>query len=82
MRRPIQNNSNVGQAVYDPFCGSGKSIIACEKESRIALTIEVDPTHVDVAITRWQNFTSKQATFDGDGRTFAEVSHERAQVAA
>ncbi len=82
MRRPILNNSNVGQSVYEPFCGSGTTIIACEKESRIALAIEVDPTYVDVAITRWQNFTGQQAILDGDNRTFAQVSEERMQVAA
>ena len=78
MRRPIVNNSNPGQAVYEPFSGSGTTIIACEKEARIALAIELEPAYVDVAVTRWQNFTGKQATLDGDGRTFDDVSLERA----
>jgi DNA modification methylase len=56
------NNSSSGQAIYEPFSGSGTTIIACEKESRIALAIELDPVYVDVAIMRWQNFTGKQAT--------------------
>jgi DNA modification methylase len=82
MRRPILNNSNVGQAIYEPFSGSGTTIIACEKEARIALAIELDPTYVDVAVQRWENFTGKQAVLDGDGRTFAEISAQRMQVAA
>jgi ParB-like chromosome segregation protein Spo0J len=39
MRRPIVNNSSPGQAIYEPFSGSGTTIIACEKEARIALAI-------------------------------------------
>ena len=78
MRRPIVNNSNPGQAVYEPFSGSGTTIIACEKEARLAFAIELEPAYIDVAVTRWQNFTGKQAVLDGDGRTFDEVALERA----
>ncbi len=82
MRRPIVNNSSPGQAIYEPFSGSGTTIIACEKEARIALAIELEPGYVDVAVTRWQNFTGKQATLDGDGRSFEEIKSERLGVAA
>ncbi|WP_287363315.1 DNA methyltransferase [Mesorhizobium sp.] len=34
MRRPIENNSSPGQAVYEPFCGSGTTIIAAEMTGR------------------------------------------------
>ena len=74
MRRPIVNNSNPGQAIYEPFCGSGTTIIACEKEARVALAIELDPAYVDVAVTRWQDFAGKQAVLEGDGRTFSEIA--------
>jgi DNA modification methylase len=82
MRRPIVNNSNPGQAVYEPFSGSGTTIIACEKEARTALALELEPAYVDVAVTRWQNFTGKQATLEGDGRTFEKVKAARVEVAA
>jgi DNA modification methylase len=82
MRRPIVNNSSPGQAVYEPFSGSGTTIIACEKEARIALAIELEPAYVDVAVTRWQNFTGKQAVRDGDGRTFEQLNAERVEVTA
>jgi len=82
MRRPIANNSSPGQAVYEPFSGSGTTIIACEKEARIALAIELEPAYVDVAVTRWQNFTGKQAMLDGDGRTFEGIALERAGAPA
>ncbi len=81
MRRPIVNNSSPGQAVYEPFSGSGTAIIACEKEARIALAIELEPAYVDVAVTRWQNFTGKRAVLDG-GSSFDEVALERAGAAA
>ena len=45
MRRPIVNNSSPGRAVYEPFSGSGTTIIACEKEARIALAIELEPVY-------------------------------------
>ena len=77
MLRPIVNNSHSGEAVYDPFCGSGTTIIACEKESRIALAIELEPAYVDVAVIRWQNFTGKKAVLEPDGRTFDEIALER-----
>jgi DNA modification methylase len=56
MRRPIENNSSPGQAVYDPFVGSGTSIIAAEMTGRICHAIEIDPAYVDVAVKRWQDF--------------------------
>jgi len=82
MRRPIVNNSSPGQAVYEPFSGSGTTIIACEKEARIAFAVELEPAYVDIAVIRWQNFTGKQALLDGDGRTFEEVALERVGAAA
>jgi DNA modification methylase len=37
MQRPIENNSSLGQAVYDPFCGSGTTVIAAERTGRVCL---------------------------------------------
>jgi DNA modification methylase len=77
MRRPILNNSSPGQAVYEPFMGSGTTLIAAETTGRVCLGIELNPAYVDVAVDRWQQFTGKTAVLDGDGRTFAEVREER-----
>jgi len=82
MRRPIMNNSVAGQAIYDPFCGSGTTIIACEKEGRVCLAIELNPAYVDMAVTRWQEFTGKPAVLDGDGRSFDVVAQDRMRMAA
>ena len=77
MRRPMLNNSSPGQAVYEPFCGSGTTIIAAETIGRVCHAIEISPAYVDVAVTRWQEFTGKAATLADDGRSFAEVAAER-----
>jgi DNA modification methylase len=61
MKRPIENNSSPGQAVYDPFVGSGTTIIAAEMTARACHAIEINPTYVDVSIERWQNFTGEKA---------------------
>lgn len=79
MARPIRNNSRPGDAVYDPFLGSGTTMIAAEMERRRCIGIDIDPIYVDVAVLRWQAFTGKEATLEGDGRTFAEIAAERAK---
>jgi len=82
MKRPIENNSSPGQAVYDPFVGSGTTIIAAEMTGRAAITIDCDPVYVDVAVLRWQEFTVEKATLDDDGRDFESVAAERLPKAA
>lgn len=76
MRRPIENNSSPGQAVYEPFAGSGTTIIAAEMTGRCCYALELNPTYIDVAVRRWQEFTGEEATLEGDGRTFAAVESE------
>jgi DNA modification methylase len=75
MMRPIQNNSDPGGAVYDPFVGSGTTIIAAEMTGRKCLAIEISPAYVDVCIQRWQDFSEQKATLEG--KTFAEVREFR-----
>ena len=82
MRRPMLNNASPGQAVYDPFVGSGTTLIAAETTARVAYGIELDPAYVDVAVARWQAFTGRVAVRDGDGVTFAEAQAQRQTEAA
>lgn len=77
MKRPIENNSSPGQAVYEPFSGSGTTIMAGELTGRHIHAIELSPAYVDVAIKRWQDFTGKKATLEATGQTFEEVSTAR-----
>jgi DNA modification methylase len=77
MQRPIENNSSTGQAIYDPFCGSGTTIIAAEITGRVCHGIELSPTYVDVAIKRWQAFTGQTATLEGSKENYAELAARR-----
>ena len=77
MRRPIENNSSPGQAVYEPFCGSGTTIIAAAMTGRACHAIELSAAYVDVGVKRWQDFTGEAAVLDGDGRTFDQIAAER-----
>jgi len=73
MRRPILNNSSPGQAVYEPFMGSGTTLIAAETTGRVCFGIELNPAYVDVAVERWQQFTGKEAVLSGSGETFNNI---------
>ena len=67
---PIQNHTTAGDAVYDPFCGSGTAIIAAEKTQRRCFALEIDPKYVQAIVTRWETFTGDRATRHG------AVSHD------
>lgn len=73
MRRPILNNSSPGQVVYEPFLGSGTTLIAAETTQRICHAIELNPAYVDVAIQRWQAFTGETAN-RSDGTAFNQIT--------
>jgi DNA modification methylase len=77
MRRPMLNNSSTGQAVYEPFSGSGTSVIAAETCGRACLAMELDPAYVDVAVTRWEQLTGETAVLEGEDTSFAEVREGR-----
>jgi DNA modification methylase len=81
MKRPIENNSRPGDAVYDPFVGSFTTGIACEMTGRQCLAIEIAPEYVDVGVQRWQTYTKKPATLEATGQTFDEVAAERSAEA-
>ena len=77
MRRPMQNNSGPDDAVYDPFLGSGTSLIAAETIERKCFAMELEPRFVDVAVQRWQAFTGKEATLLGEDRPFKDIAKDR-----
>lgn len=62
---------------YEPFGGSGSTLIACETTNRKCNTMELDEKYVDVIINRWQDFTGKQATHIDSGKTYEELRQER-----
>ena len=82
MRRPILNSSAPGDAIYEPFSGSGTTIIAAETTGRHCLAMEISPAYCDVAVLRWQQFTGRQAVLDGEGRVFNDIAAARGVPAA
>ena len=77
MRRPILNNSTPGDAIYEPFSGSGTTLIAAEMTGRKCLAMEIDPAYCDVAVRRWQDLTGKVALLDGDHQSFSDIASAR-----
>ena len=71
-----------GETVYDPYCGSGSTIIACEANARICVGVEIAPVFVDVAVRRWQKFTGQKAVLSGSKKTFDQVAKERTKKKA
>jgi site-specific DNA-methyltransferase (adenine-specific) len=76
----IENSTKKGGLVLDLFGGSGTTVIAAHETGRRTRLMELDTRYVDVIVRRWQDFTGKAATLDGDGRTFDEVSNARLMV--
>ena len=77
MKRPIENNSSPGQAAYEPFSGSGTTIIAGEMTGRAIYAMELNPPYVDVAIKRWQDFTGQKAIHEATGEAFDDLMAKR-----
>lgn len=77
MKRPIENNSQPGDGVYEPFSGSGTTLIAAEMTGRKCYAIELNQLYVDVAVIRWQNFTGLSVTLEATGQRFDDVAVER-----
>lgn len=77
MKRPIENNSKPGDAVYEPFSGSSTTIIAAEMTGRRCFAVELNPLYIDMAVSRWSAFTGKSAILEGDGRSFEAIKHSK-----
>lgn len=76
MARPIRNNSDKGDRVYEPFSGSGTTIMAAHLNGRICHAVELNPAYVDVAVERWQTYTGETA-FHASGASFSTIRGER-----
>jgi DNA modification methylase len=82
MRRPMLNHTEPGDLVYDPFLGSGTTLIAAALLERVCYGVDIDPRYVDVIVRRWQQITGQIATLADDGRTFEQMESARKQAAA
>ena len=77
MRRAIVNHTDRGDLVYDPFLGSGTTLIAAEQAGRVCCGLELDPKYAELIVGRWEQLTGRSATLEGDGRTLSEIRAER-----
>ena len=66
----LLNNTKGGDIVLDSFGGSGTTLIAAEKNGRIARIMELDPKYVDVIVKRWEDFTGQKAVLESTGEPF------------
>jgi DNA modification methylase len=82
MRRPILNNTVRGDIVYDPFLGSGTTLIAAASTDRICYGLDIDSRYVDVIVQRWQRFTGQVAVLEADSRSFDEIAAQRSRAEA
>lgn len=73
----IRDVSHRGEIVLDSFMGSGTTLLAAERTSRIAYGMDLDPAYIDLAIRRWEKMTGKSAVLASSRQTFAEVEQER-----
>ena len=76
MRRPLLNNSSAGQAVYDPFLGSGTTLIAAETTGRVCFGMELNPVYVDVSVKRWEAFTGNKASVERAAQDASAAAQE------
>ena len=58
---PVEYIRSFNGDIYDPFGGSGSTLIACEKLGRRCFMMEIDEHYCDVIINRWENYTGKEA---------------------
>ena len=79
MRRPILNHTKRGGVVYDPFLGSGTTLIAAHLSERICYGIDIDCKYIDVAVQRWEKFSGKLAKLASNGQTLEQAREERRQ---
>lgn len=68
-----------GEIVFDPFLGSGTTLVAAERTHRRCFGVEIEPRYVDLGIRRWQLETGRTAVREADGLSFAEAEERASQ---
>jgi DNA modification methylase len=66
----VRAYTDEGDAVYDPFMGSGSTLLAADRRARRGYGMEISPAYVDVIVTRWMRSTGKVAIREQDGAEF------------
>jgi site-specific DNA-methyltransferase (adenine-specific) len=73
LSKMISNSTKMGDLIFDPFLGSGTTLIAAEQLGRKCYGMELSPQYCDVIVKRWQTLTGKQAVRESDGTTFDQA---------
>jgi DNA modification methylase len=73
IERLLKNNGRPGDLVFDPFGGSGSTLIAADRLGMSAVLTELDRAYCDVIVQRWQDFSGRRATRESDGLAFDAV---------
>ena len=76
MRRPLLNHTEPGELVYDPFLGSGTTLIAAEETGRVCYGVEIDPVYVDRLVLRWEKLSGGQPIREADGQVLSELRRQ------
>ena len=75
----IESYTDAGDIVFEPFGGSGTTMLAAQRTGRICRSVEIAPEYVDVAIKRFQqNHPGVPVTLIATGQSFEQVAVERA----
>lgn len=82
------DGSRDAEIIYDPFLGSGTTVIAAERQGRRCYGMEISPAYVDVIVARWEKFTGKKAELNNgtrekaaaDGVEVGSRKHGKAKV--
>jgi len=77
LMRAILAITDMANVIYEPFGGSGTTLIACEAEGRTCCAMELSSAFVDIIVSRWQQATGLVATLESSGETFVEVMARR-----
>jgi len=73
----LRNSSLPGDLGYDPFAGSGTTLIAAHRLGRRCYAMELSPQYADVVVRRWERHAGQQAVLEASGESFAQVKEAR-----
>lgn len=82
IERALRNSSKAGDCILDSTAGSGSTLVACEKNGRRGLMMEIDPKYTDCICQRYIDFCGEPVILEATGWTFDEVKESRTAVAA
>lgn len=73
----LMDYSDLNNLIFDPFLGSGTTLIAAEQTNRRCYAMEISPAYIDISVQRWQNYTGQQATLEATGERFNDLAELR-----